>query len=89
LGLQAAGWSTAAIANTWLHDVLFNDLETIHIPTLIIHGIHDKIVPFELGEIQHQYIRSSTLVPFQFSGHGSFYDQMDEFNKVLVDFINS
>ncbi len=88
LGLQAAGWATASIANTWLNDVLFTDLEAIHVPTLIIHGIHDKIVPFELGEIQHRYIRNSTLVPFEFSGHAAFYDQLDEFNKVLVDFIN-
>lgn len=26
MGLQAAGWSTAAIANTWLNEVLFSDL---------------------------------------------------------------
>ena len=88
LGLEAAGWSTVAIANTWINEVLFSDLRSIHIPTLIIHGIHDKIVLYELGEIQHQLISNSTLVPFEFSGHGSFYDQRDEFNKVLVDFIN-
>ena len=27
LGLQAAGWATAAIANTWIDEVLFSDLE--------------------------------------------------------------
>ncbi len=26
LGLQAAGWATAAIANTWIDEVLFSDL---------------------------------------------------------------
>ncbi len=87
LGLQAAGWATAAVAKTWIKEVLFADLEAIHVPTLIIHGIHDQIVPFELGEIQHKMIRNSTLVPFEFSGHGSFYDQKDEFNEVLVNFI--
>jgi non-heme chloroperoxidase len=86
LGLQAAGWSTAAIANMWLNEVLFSDLERIQVPTLIIHGIHDKVVPFQLGEVQHQMIRNSTLAPFQYSGHASFYDQKDEFNKVLTDF---
>jgi non-heme chloroperoxidase len=87
LGLQAAGWSTAAIAETWLKEVLFSDLEAIRVPTLIIHGIHDKVVPFELGEIQNQLIRNSKLVPFKFSGHASFYDQKDEFNEVLAKFI--
>ncbi|NLY86579.1 MAG: alpha/beta hydrolase [Tissierellia bacterium] len=87
LGLQAAGWSTAAIAKTWLQEELFVDLETIDVPTLIIHGIHDKVVPFQLGEIQNQIIRNSKFVPFYYSGHGAFYDQKYEFNKELIDFI--
>ncbi|HAK44205.1 MAG TPA: alpha/beta hydrolase [Clostridium sp.] len=86
LGLQAAGWSTAAIANTWINEVLFSDLETINVPTLIIHGIHDKIVPFELGEIQNKSIKNSKLIPFNYSGHGVFYDEKDKFNEELVKF---
>ncbi|WP_460641458.1 alpha/beta fold hydrolase [Lacrimispora brassicae] len=86
LGLQAAGWATAAVANTWIQEVLFSDLDSIQVPTLIIHGIHDQVVPYSLGEIQHQSIRNSRLVPFEFSGHGAFYDQKDEFNKVLAEF---
>lgn len=87
LGLQAAGWSTAAIANTWLNEELFYDLGTINVPTLIIHGIHDKIVPFELGEVQRRSIKNSNLIPFQFSGHGSFYDEREKFNEELMKFI--
>lgn len=87
LGLQAAGWSTAAIANTWLNEVLFCDLEAVNVPTLIIHGIHDKVVPFELGEIQNKIIKNSKLLPFNYSGHGVFYDQKDKFNEELVKFI--
>ncbi|KYH28087.1 MULTISPECIES: alpha/beta fold hydrolase [Clostridium] len=87
LGLQAAGWATAAIANTWLREVLFHDLETITVPTLILHGIHDKIVPFSLAKVQRQYIENSKLVPFEFSGHGLFYDEKDKFNEELVKFI--
>ena len=87
LGLQAAGWSTAAIANAWLHEQLFYDLETINIPTLIIHGIHDKVVPFELGEAQQQRIKNSKLIPFKYSGHGTFYDEKDKFNEELMNFI--
>lgn len=87
LGLQAAGWSTAAIANTWLNEKLFYDLGTINVPTLIIHGIHDKVVPFQLGEVQNQGIKNSKLIPFEYSGHGSFYDQRDKFNEELMNFI--
>ena len=87
LGLQAAGWSTAAIANTWINEVLFTDLGKINVPTLIIHGIHDKVVPFPLGEIQKQGIKNSKLIPFNFSGHATFYDQRDKFNEELMKFI--
>lgn len=87
LGLQAAGWSTAAIAKAWINEVFFSDLEEIDVPTLIIHGIHDKIVPFELGQIQEKMIKNSKLIPFKYSGHAAFYDQREEFNKELMKFI--
>jgi len=88
LGLQAAGWATAEIAQTWINEVLFTDMNAIQVPTLIIHGIHDKVVPFQLGEIQQRMIRNAMLVPFKFSGHGTFYEQRDEFNDLLVKFLS-
>lgn len=87
LGLQAAGWATAAIAETWIKERLFADMEAIYVPTLIVHGIHDQVVPFQLGEIQQKMIRNSKLIPFEYSGHGVFYDQKDEFNMLFVRFV--
>ncbi|SHI68749.1 alpha/beta fold hydrolase [Lutispora thermophila] len=87
LGLQAAGWATAAVAKTWIREVLFDDMKAIDVPTLIIHGTHDKVVPFHIAEVQKKMIRSSRLLPLELSGHGSFYDQKEEFNTSLVRFI--
>ena len=87
LGLQAASWATADIPKTWIREVLFSDLKEIKADTLIIHGIHDKIVPFALGEIQNKTIKNSRLVPFKFSGHGSFYDEKDKFNDEMIKFL--
>jgi non-heme chloroperoxidase len=88
LGLQAAGWSTASIAKTWLgEEKLFSDLEKIEVPTLILHGIHDKVCLFPLAEAQRKAIKNSKLVPFELSGHGLFYDERDRFNKELMEFI--
>jgi non-heme chloroperoxidase len=57
LGLQAAGWATASIAATWLgEERLFSDLKKIKVPTLILHGIHDKVCLFPLAEAQKQGI---------------------------------
>ena len=88
LGLEASGWATASIANTWLgEENLFSDLEKIQVPTLILHGIHDKICLFLLAEAQRQGIKNSKIVPFEYSGHGLFYDQRDKFNLELTRFI--
>lgn len=88
LGLQAANWSTAAIAATWLgEERLFYDLAKIQVPTLILHGIHDKVCLFPLAIAQNRGIKNSKLVPFEYSGHGLFYDERDKFNRELSQFI--
>lgn len=87
LGLQAAGWSTAAIMETLRDESVYNDLDKIMVPTLIIHGIHDQVVPFANAEETNKLIKNSKLVPFQYSGHASFYDERDKFNKLLMEFV--
>ncbi len=87
LGLQAAGWSTAAIANTWLDEEgLFKDLETINVPTLILHSIHDKVCLFPLAVAQEKAIKNAKLVKFEDAGHFLFYDARDKFNEELMKF---
>ncbi|MEH7014633.1 alpha/beta hydrolase [Neobacillus niacini] len=89
LGLQAASWSTAAVANTWLNEErLFQDLGKIDVPTLILHGIHDKVCHFPLAEAQKQGIKNSKLIPFTNSGHGLFWEEREKFNKELAQFID-
>lgn len=88
LGLQASGWATAAVANTWLDEEgLFYDLETINVPTLILHGVNDKVCLFPLALAQRDSIRNAKLVPFEDCGHFLFYDQRERFNKELVQFL--
>jgi len=89
LGLQAASWSTIAISEAWITEELFADLAKINVPTLILHGVHDKVVPYQLGVIQSQEIRDSKLISFENGGHGSFYDERDQFNLELIQFIES
>ena len=87
LGLKAASWATAAVANTWLgEEGLFEDLKTIRVPTLILHGLDDKVCRFPLATAQKERIPDATLVPFESCGHFLFYDQMEKFNQELVKF---
>ena len=88
LGLQAANWSTSAVANTWISDVqLFSDLGKINVPTLILHGLNDRVCLYPLATEQNKGIKNSKLVPFRQCGHFLFYDQMDMFNKEFISFI--
>jgi non-heme chloroperoxidase len=90
LGLQASGWSTVSIANSWLNEEgLFYDLQTIDVPTLILHGVNDKVCLFPLAIAQRDSIRNSKLVPFDECGHFLFYDQRENFNKELIQFIEN
>jgi len=87
MGLRAASWSTIAIARQWLVEELFYDLPMIHVPTLVMHGIHDQVCPYPLGVALHAGIKNSRLVTFENSGHGLFYDEMDKFNHELRKFV--
>ena len=90
LGLKAAGWSTAAVANTWLdEESLFLDMKKISVPTLILHGIHDKVCLFPLAEQQNKLIKNSKLVKMTNSGHGLFYDEREKFNNEVKCFIEN
>ncbi len=84
MGLQAAGWSTAAIINTLRDEDLFADLPKIHVSTLIIHGVQDKVIPFSQAKILNQNIRNSQLAPFYYSGHGAFWEERIKFNQLLM-----
>lgn len=86
MGLEAAGWSTMACLVTLRDSTLFGDMSRIRVPTLIMHGAHDNVCPFALGEAQHQGIRGSVLLPFDQSGHGLFWEQREKFNSELAGF---
>lgn len=89
LGLQAANWSTSAIAETWLRETLFDDLQKINVPTLILHGLEDRVCLYPLAVSQNRGIRNSRLVPFRQCGHFLFYDQRELFNRELVAFLQN
>jgi non-heme chloroperoxidase len=64
------------------------DLESIDIPTLVIHGDSDAIVPFEgSGKRTHETIEGSELVVIEDGPHGVNVSNADEFNSALLEFL--
>ncbi|KAB8126642.1 alpha/beta hydrolase [Gracilibacillus oryzae] len=89
MGLKAASWSTANIIMTLRDEKLYADLPGIHVPVLITHGIHDKVIPFSHAEELDKSIQNSQLVPFFYSGHGLFWEEHNKFNRLLMQFIEA
>lgn len=64
------------------------DLAKIDVPTLVIHGDSDQIVPLaESGTRTHQAVKGSQLHVIQGGPHGCNLSHADEFNRVLIDFL--
>ncbi|HEY5583989.1 MAG TPA: alpha/beta hydrolase [Ruminiclostridium sp.] len=87
LGFESPGWATASCAMTFRDESLFSDLAKIQVPTLILHGIHDKVCLFPLAEAMKKGIKNSKLVPFEQSGHSLFFEEQDKFNMELSQFV--
>ncbi len=65
-----------------------SDLEKLTVPTLVIHGDADAIVPFEVsGKRTHEAVPDSSLVLVEGGPHGLNVTRAEQFNAALVDFL--
>ncbi len=66
------------------------DLAEINVPTLVIHGDADAIVPFEVsGKRSAEMIAGATLILIEGGPHGINASHPDEFNSALIEFLAS
>ena len=64
------------------------DLTKIAVPTLVIHGDSDAIVPFEVsGRRSHEAIDDSSLALIEGAPHGFNATHAEQFNRELLDFL--
>ena len=64
------------------------DLEKMTLPTLVIHGDSDAIVPFEIsGKRSAEIIKDSELVLVKGAPHGFNASHAEEFNSALLAFL--
>jgi non-heme chloroperoxidase len=65
-----------------------DDLTKVTVPTLVIHGDSDGIVPFEgSGKRTHETIEGSKLVVMEGAPHGCNVSHAADFNAALIDFL--
>jgi non-heme chloroperoxidase len=66
------------------------DLEKIDVPTLVIHGDDDQIVPIgHAGELTVKVVKSSTLKVYRGAPHGLASTHQDQLNADLLAFAKS
>lgn len=64
------------------------DLAKVTVPTLVIHGDSDAIVPFEVsGKRSHEAIADSSLALIEGAPHGLNATHAEQFNRALLDFL--
>lgn len=65
-----------------------DDLPKVTVPTLVLHGAGDGVVPFEgSGQRTHAAIPHSQLVVIPDAPHGVNVSHRDSFNAALVEFL--
>jgi non-heme chloroperoxidase len=66
------------------------ELATINVPTLIIHGNADEIVPIKISSDKaSKLIKDNTYLVYNDAPHGLFYTEKDRLNKDLLAFLKS
>ncbi len=77
-----------ACMEAWATTDFRDDLTKVDVPTLVIHGDSDGIVPFEgSGKRTHEAIDGSELVLLEGAPHGCNVSHAQEFNQALLDFL--
>ncbi len=83
----ASPTGTLACVSAWLTDFR-KDLAKFDLPTLVVHGDADRIVPLEVsGHRTHAAVKGSKLVVVKEAPHGLNWTHAEELNRVLLDFL--
>jgi abhydrolase domain-containing protein 14 len=66
-----------------------SELGKIRIPTLIIWGENDSVIPLAMGERMKSEIDGSRLIVLKGARHPAYLDRPEEFHDALVDFLKT
>jgi non-heme chloroperoxidase len=87
VAVGASPFATHACVDTWLTDFR-DDLPKIDVPTLVVHGTEDRILPFSAtAERLPALIKDVRLITVEGGPHNIAWTHADEVNKALMDFL--
>ncbi len=87
VGVGASAIGTLACVDCWIEDFR-KDLKKNDVPTLILHGDADRILPPDAtSRRQAKMIKNATLVELPGGPHGVLWTHADQINTELVRFL--
>lgn len=87
IAVEASPIGTLTCVKAWLTDFR-NDLSHINIPSLIIHGNADRILPFKsTSQRLPGFLKMSRLVVVEGGPHGILWTHSEKVNKELIGFL--
>ena len=87
IGASASPKGTLDCVSAWLTDFR-NDLKKIDVPTLVIHGDSDRILPLSAtGKRTTQFVKGSKLVVVEGGPHGLTWTHAEKVNRELLNFL--
>ncbi len=82
--------ATTECAKSFSNADFRQEVLSIKVPTLIIHGSGDKIVPIEISsEKTAKLIADNKFIIYDDAPHGLFYTDKDKLNSDLLEFLES
>ncbi len=85
---DASPTATLNCVSAWLTDFR-KDIASINVPTLVIHGDADRILPFSAtGKCTHALVEGSQLSVVKGGPHGITWTHSDEVNRTLLSFLD-
>ncbi|MBC7536085.1 MAG: alpha/beta hydrolase [Ferruginibacter sp.] len=86
--MDASPIATLECAKSFSATDFRQDVSKINVPTLIIHGDKDKIVPMDAtGKEAFKMIEGALFVVYKDAPHGLWFTDKEKLNQDLVDFI--
>jgi len=89
-GMQGGHKNTYDSIKAFSETDFTEDLKRIDVPTLIVHGDDDQVVPIDAaGRASAKLIRNSKLIVYPGAPHGLTETHKEQFNQDLLAFIQS
>jgi non-heme chloroperoxidase len=87
-GMQGSHKATFDSIKAFSESNFVEDLERVNVPTLVIHGTDDQIVPIETtGRATARLVKGARLVEYAGGPHGITDTHKDRLNQDLLDFL--